>query len=158
MIEHDRAICVLDARGYTPDESVRMMRRTFPELESCVVTPAMLERRLRTLDQIVEIDYWRIGLQMGDEQRTVACVGDGGAENELLASRRDKANAVLGLPRSVPDRSGRVMSVIAERPESGMEGKIIGFPCRRKRGKSVKHGRRPSKTESLKEALGSCLL
>ncbi|KAF2154731.1 hypothetical protein K461DRAFT_291650 [Myriangium duriaei CBS 260.36] len=62
-VAHDRAICVLDARGYDLVQSIRKLKRAFPELVGCCITPGMVDRRLRTLDQIVDCDYWRIGLE-----------------------------------------------------------------------------------------------
>ena len=59
---HDRAICVLDARNYSLPAIVIKVRRTFPELAGLTLTPAMVDKRLRILDQRVELDYWTIGL------------------------------------------------------------------------------------------------
>ncbi|KAI6946963.1 hypothetical protein KC355_g14960 [Hortaea werneckii] len=60
---HDRAICVLDAKGYSLHTIVSHLRRNFPrELRGSILTPAMVDKRLRVLDQDVEIDYWRVGL------------------------------------------------------------------------------------------------
>ncbi|OQO00065.1 hypothetical protein B0A48_14268 [Cryoendolithus antarcticus] len=58
--QHDRAICVLDSRNYSPLAIVSKLRRVFPELIG-TLTPLMIEKRLRILDQNVDIDYWRIG-------------------------------------------------------------------------------------------------
>ena len=38
------------------------IRRTFPDLKG-TLTAGMIDRRLRQLDQDIEIDYWRVGLQ-----------------------------------------------------------------------------------------------
>ncbi|GAB1726487.1 hypothetical protein NU195Hw_g2413t1 [Hortaea werneckii] len=60
---HDRAICVLDAKGYSLPTIVNHLRKSFPrDLRGSVLTPAMVDKRLRVLDQDVEIDYWRVGL------------------------------------------------------------------------------------------------
>ncbi|KAK5137110.1 hypothetical protein LTR08_001119 [Meristemomyces frigidus] len=59
---HDRAICVLDARNYPISTIVARVRRAFPWLQG-VLTTAMVDKRLRQLDQDIEIDYWRVGLQ-----------------------------------------------------------------------------------------------
>ncbi|KAI7009805.1 hypothetical protein KC366_g17316 [Hortaea werneckii] len=60
---HDRAICVLDAKGYSLPTIVNHLRKTFPrDLRGSILTPAMVNKRLRVLDQDVEIDYWRVGL------------------------------------------------------------------------------------------------
>ncbi|TKX26147.1 hypothetical protein C1H76_1500 [Elsinoe australis] len=61
-VAHDRAICVLDARNYTTEQSIRKLRRAFPELMGCFLSPFMVERRLQVLDQNPEIDYFRVGL------------------------------------------------------------------------------------------------
>ncbi|KAF4554005.1 Hypothetical protein D9617_5g068800 [Elsinoe fawcettii] len=61
-IAHDRAICVLDARNYTTEQSIRKLRRAFPELIGCYLSPTMVERRLQVLDQNPDIDYFRVGL------------------------------------------------------------------------------------------------
>ncbi|KAK4550566.1 hypothetical protein LTR36_000145 [Oleoguttula mirabilis] len=60
--QHDRAICVLDARNYSLATIVAKIRRTFTELNG-ILTAGMIDKRLRQLDQDVEIDYWRVGLQ-----------------------------------------------------------------------------------------------
>lgn len=68
--QHDRAICVLDARNYPLESIVIKLRRTFPALTGTVLTGAMVDKRLRQLDQDVEIDYWRIGLLVPIQQQT----------------------------------------------------------------------------------------
>ncbi|KAK5120149.1 hypothetical protein LTR85_006630 [Meristemomyces frigidus] len=60
--QHDRAICVLDARNYSLATIITKLRRTFPGLNG-ILTPGMIDKRLRQLDQDVDIDYWRVGLQ-----------------------------------------------------------------------------------------------
>ncbi|KAK3064530.1 hypothetical protein LTR53_018462, partial [Teratosphaeriaceae sp. CCFEE 6253] len=70
--QHDLAICVLDTRNYTLPGIATKVRRTFPSLRG-VLSAAMIDKRLRQLDQDVEIDYWRIGLRGGR-----ADVGGGG--------------------------------------------------------------------------------
>ncbi|KAI7259814.1 hypothetical protein KC345_g10218, partial [Hortaea werneckii] len=78
---HDRAICVLDAKGYSLPTIVNHLRKSFPrDLRGSILTPAMVDKRLRVLDQDVEIDYWRVGLGlvrggMGDESSDVAVEG-----------------------------------------------------------------------------------
>jgi hypothetical protein len=58
-MEHDRAICWLDSRNYSHPHIVDKMRRVYPELRG-TLTPLMIDKRLRILDQNVELDYWRI--------------------------------------------------------------------------------------------------
>lgn len=58
-IEHDRAICWLDSKNFSHPTIVAKMRRVYPELRG-TLTPLMIDKRLRILDQNVELDYWRI--------------------------------------------------------------------------------------------------
>ena len=58
-MQHDKAICLLDARNYSHATVVAKLRRVFPELQG-TLTPLMIDKRLRILDQNVELDYWRI--------------------------------------------------------------------------------------------------
>lgn len=64
----DRAICILDASDYTLPAIVAKVRRVFPELNG-TLTPAMIDKRLRQLDQIPELDYWAIGLAKNEKQQ-----------------------------------------------------------------------------------------
>ena len=57
--EHDRAICWLDSKNFSHPTIVAKMRRVYPELRG-TLTPLMIDKRLRILDQNVELDYWRI--------------------------------------------------------------------------------------------------
>ncbi|KAF7195438.1 hypothetical protein HII31_03330 [Pseudocercospora fuligena] len=65
--DHDRAICILDARNYTLPAIVAKIRRTFPQIRG-TLTPAMIDKRLRQLDQDVYINYWSVGLAKSDER------------------------------------------------------------------------------------------
>ena len=58
-VQHDKAICSLDSRNYSHGTIVAKLRRAFPELQG-TLTPLMIDKRLRILDQNVELDYWRI--------------------------------------------------------------------------------------------------
>ncbi|KAK5108890.1 hypothetical protein LTR62_007692 [Meristemomyces frigidus] len=90
--QHDRAICVLDARNYSLPTIVIKIRRTFPSLRG-TLTLAMVDKRLRQLDQIPELDYWRVGLLgskksmlavgSGDGQRVTSGLTVGKGENRL---------------------------------------------------------------------------
>lgn len=55
--QHDRAICYLDVRGYGLDVIVKKLRNYFPELYG-QLTVHMVDKRLRQLDQNLEITYW----------------------------------------------------------------------------------------------------
>jgi len=71
-VVHDRAICVLDARGYTLQQTISKLRRAFPELIGSVMTPMMIDKRLRVLDQNPEIDYFKIGMKFSSKRSNVA--------------------------------------------------------------------------------------
>ncbi|KAI7171657.1 hypothetical protein KC324_g10912, partial [Hortaea werneckii] len=99
---HDRAICVLDAKGYSLHTIVSHLRKNFPrELRGSILTPAMVDKRLRVLDQDVEIDYWRVGLGLvrggggGGGERVV-----GSDEGEGVVSAATAATAVVEEGRS----------------------------------------------------------
>ena len=69
---HDRAICILDARDHSLAAIVLLVKRNFPELASATLTLDALERRLKTLDLHIELDYWAMaqrvsGGNIGDE-------------------------------------------------------------------------------------------
>lgn len=140
-VTHDRAICVLDARNYGLEQSIRKLRRTFPELDGFVLTPNMIDRRLRTLDQDIECDYWKAGLdlpsgRMSIERRTrqdsvvehfavegaieppahtspVSLEAKGGTPNI-----REKAGCLLGL-----SQADLTMSSIVER-QTSLDGTV----------------------------------
>ena len=58
----DLTIAHLDQRGYDYEEIVAKLRRIAPK-SIRQISPIMVERRLLALDQVVEIDYWRVGSQ-----------------------------------------------------------------------------------------------
>ena len=72
---HDRAICLLDSRNYSHAAIVVKLRRCFPELRG-VLTPLMIDKRLRILDQNVDLDYWRTGLNAKTTPRPAEVVND----------------------------------------------------------------------------------
>lgn len=83
------------------------LRRTFPALTGTVLTGAMVDKRLRQLDQDVEIDYWRIGLLVPAQQETRA------REPTL------KTTASGSLVKSVS--SADILSTAAKSPPSGRD-------------------------------------
>ncbi|TKA24113.1 hypothetical protein B0A50_06853 [Salinomyces thailandicus] len=100
IAQHDRAICVLDARNYPLQTIVTKVRRTFPQLRG-ILTPAMVDKRLRQLDQDVEIDYWRIGLQ-----------GPGASKpNTSLASSAHNASVLTTPSRTSHEPSSQEITV-----------------------------------------------
>jgi hypothetical protein len=60
--QHDKAICILDVKNYSLPAMIIKLRCTFPSLQG-TLTPAMIDKRLQQLDQNVELDYYRAGLQ-----------------------------------------------------------------------------------------------
>lgn len=73
----DRLICKIDVLGYDHARIVQKIRQLQPRLRG-VLTPAMIDKRLRQLDQDIEIDYWRAGLQYkhASEAREVEDAGE----------------------------------------------------------------------------------
>lgn len=51
------------------------LRRCFPELRG-VLTPLMIDKRLRILDQNVDLDYWRTGLNAKTTPKPTEVVND----------------------------------------------------------------------------------
>ena len=49
---------MLDAKNYSHPAIVAKLRRVFPELRG-TLTPLMIDKQLRILDQNVELHYWR---------------------------------------------------------------------------------------------------
>lgn len=66
--QHDRAICVLDSRNYSHPAIVAKLRRVFPDLRG-TLNPLMIDKRLRILDQRLDIDYWSVGIGLAGEAK-----------------------------------------------------------------------------------------
>ncbi|KAK0364708.1 hypothetical protein LTR59_010995 [Friedmanniomyces endolithicus] len=105
--QHDLAICVLDARNYSLPGIVTKIRRTFPSLHG-ILTTAMIDKRLRQLDQDIEIDYWRVGLQTaknsvgGTAPSAFTPLANHGSGNKVReATVKNTASAPLVKSRSV---------------------------------------------------------
>lgn len=118
--QHDRAICLLDSRNYSHSAIVAKLRRVFPELRG-TLTPLMIDKRLRILDQNVELDYWRInhrahsttpradeGLHVAEEDTTPTKSSKGSRFMDLMLGKKQAPRAAskgLGMGvRSVFDR------------------------------------------------------
>lgn len=86
--QHDRAICILDARNYSLTGIVAKVRRTFPNLRG-TLTPAMIDKRLRQLDQDVSIDYWAVGLAKASHGKKAEETFNSPARLGLASSRLD---------------------------------------------------------------------
>ncbi|KAI5266227.1 adenylate kinase cytosolic [Aureobasidium subglaciale] len=65
---HDHAMCVLDTCNYSLNAIIRKLRSAFPELLTSPLTQAMIDKRLRVLDQNPGIDYFRTGLEHADRE------------------------------------------------------------------------------------------
>lgn len=61
-LEHDKTICMLDARGLMLAEVIAKLRLLFPEMCRHIISTAMIDKRLRVLDQIPEVDHFKRGL------------------------------------------------------------------------------------------------
>jgi len=62
---HDRAICFMDASSDCSLTSiVSNIKRSYPELAMARLTPGMIEKRLKVLDQNIYVDYWGLALNM----------------------------------------------------------------------------------------------
>lgn len=46
------------ARGHSSEEIIKRLRNLDPNLKG-IISPAQIDKRLRQLDQIPEVDYWR---------------------------------------------------------------------------------------------------
>lgn len=84
--EHDRAICILDALDYAIPRTIRKMYHTYPELTAFIITPAMIDVRLRYLDQIPEIDYFKQALEYAKRRRANQISGDASDKSSTAAS------------------------------------------------------------------------
>lgn len=101
---HDRAICILDTREYTHEEMVKKMKSSFPELERKYLSPAMIDKQLRIMDQKVEIPYWRVGIAALDKemQKEKEKEKRGHTLSPRTAKNGDKSQS----PSKIPRRSG----------------------------------------------------
>ncbi|KAK5676923.1 hypothetical protein LTS10_010687 [Elasticomyces elasticus] len=120
--QHDLAICVLDARNYSLPGIVAKVRRTFPSLKG-ILTTAMIDKRLRQLDQDIEIDYWRVGLRSAkDSVVAVASV----PRLESALAEKDKEN-VAGPSRTKEGKGKAPASLIKAQSVSNMLPDSVSF-------------------------------
>ncbi|KAK4920132.1 hypothetical protein LTR28_012929, partial [Elasticomyces elasticus] len=119
---HDRAICVLDARDYTLTATVTKLRRAFPELHGVTLTPVMVEKRLRILDQIVEIDYWRMGLRghTSTDRAGEAQEDNGRQANEHYADVLPLQNSIDSMVKSMRGGGGSGSLSLSTKKSSDM--------------------------------------
>lgn len=58
---HDRAICALDTQNFAIPDIIKKLYLSFPELAAFIITSPMIDTRLQCLDQVPEIDYFKLG-------------------------------------------------------------------------------------------------
>lgn len=83
----------MDAAGYDHIRIVQKIREMYPQLGG-VLTPSMIDRRLRQLDQDIEIDYWRAGMRTKDgSEKNRERVQTRDLQDQRVARESDRANA-----------------------------------------------------------------
>ncbi|GAB7365024.1 hypothetical protein MBLNU230_g5805t1 [Neophaeotheca triangularis] len=97
---HDRAICVLDARGYDLASIVSKIKRVFPMLKG-TLTMGMIDKRLRVLDQRIELDYWRLGLRGNGSGGNVVSHAAGAGKSKGRAENSSPRSAEPGSASSI---------------------------------------------------------
>ncbi|EME47458.1 hypothetical protein DOTSEDRAFT_125148 [Dothistroma septosporum NZE10] len=137
---HDRAMCILDTRGYTHEAIVKKLKSTFVELQEKCLTPVMIDKQLRILDQKPEIPYWRVGLatltsaeEEKEEEKKKKKKGQGRALTPKTAGSTGDNQSPSELPRrsteavsasSATKNSTRSLSKISRKDtESALHGK-----------------------------------
>ena len=112
--EHDRAICYLDLRGYDAEEMVTRLRNYFPELRG-ILTPHMVDKRLRQLDQDPTLTYWADAMR--DLELMRSNIGNAEEENAFptqsstSSAREGSAGDVRNAEVSRVQRPGRLYLV-----------------------------------------------
>jgi phage-related minor tail protein len=102
---HDRAICILDTRGYSHEDMVKKVKSNFVELQRKVLTPAMVDKQLRILDQRIEIPYWRVGLAtLKDDSQ------EDNKRGRTLSPKAADDKSKNRSPSKIPRRSGEAGS------------------------------------------------
>ncbi|KAK6003947.1 hypothetical protein QM012_008797 [Aureobasidium pullulans] len=118
---HDHAMCVLDTCNYSLNAIVKKLRSAFPELAKSPLTPTMVDKRLRVLDQNLDIDYFRTGLEHANREglekarRGKAVSIDTGPSGYDTRIPADPRVSTLTAPTSTIDSS--VMSSIPSLPD-----------------------------------------
>ncbi|KAF2491542.1 hypothetical protein BU16DRAFT_584787 [Lophium mytilinum] len=97
--QHDRYICVADARGDTLGEIAQALRVKFPDI-GMPISMGLVDKRLRTLDMRHE-GYWKEGLGTAEE-------GESGYESGVssVAAKLNGGTGEKGKERASDDRSG----------------------------------------------------
>lgn len=108
-IECDRFVCRLDAEDVPLSRIVALVKKEFQPLKLVTLTPGMVDKRLRMLDQDVSIDYWKDGLS--EEGNEMMPSNEGKAKvQELDSEDVQKMMASAGLrirednERTLPSR------------------------------------------------------
>ena len=94
-IECDRFVCRLDAEDVPLSRIVALVKKEFQPLKLVTLTPGMVDKRLRILDQDVSIDYWKDSLS---EEGSEMPSNEGRAKvQELNSEDAQKMMASAGL-------------------------------------------------------------
>jgi len=80
----DTLICALDARNVGIPEIVRRVKKQFPGLSNVALPTGVVENRILILDQICEVDYFKIGLGIGGREIEAGVGESGGVKHGLL--------------------------------------------------------------------------
>lgn len=107
-IECDRFVCRLDAEDVPLSRIVALVKKEFQPLKLVILTPGMVDKRLRMLDQDVSIDYWKDGLSEEDNEMVPSNEGKAKVQ-ELDSEDVQKMMASAGL-RIREDNEGTLPS------------------------------------------------
>lgn len=101
----DRLICKIDALGYDHTRIVQEVRQLYPHVRG-VLTPAMVDKRLRQLDQNIEIDYWRAGMQSKDTSEVQARKNPRDSQDRRSARQGGCTNTPQSQPNTLQQQQG----------------------------------------------------
>lgn len=132
-IVHDRAICVLDAYGYSLSDTVKKLRSAFQELAGQVVTPPMIDKRLRMLDEDIEIDYFQIGLnrltsKTNDPDQTSHTKSKGGGSHRRQVSNKSSLPSSPTFSNITPEWEESRMNLHDVLSEGRLPTKVLKHP------------------------------
>lgn len=82
----DRYICRLDVQDEPIANIVIMVKKKFPTLGMATLTAGMIDKRLRMLDQDVNVDYWKNGLDQFGNSATP------GKKSKVKSKGKEKRN------------------------------------------------------------------
>lgn len=132
-IVHDRAICVLDACGYSVSETVKKLHSAFQELAGQVLTPPMIDKRLRMLDEDIEVDYFQIGLnrltaKTNDPDQTSHIKSKGGGSHRRQVSNKSSLPSSPTFSKITPEWEESHMNLHDVLSEGRLPTKVLKHP------------------------------